>query len=265
MIQEQLSVIEALERVLQKRPKFSHFPASEGLWRHAILGENNREEDMEMLMKHQHDRLESILIREGLYAAMESGEDMQRLCVLSEDDEQAMRIVFVGSKCVPLSFDTMGSLIWNNKCMQPTGATVIESIHPNLVHIREDIKLPDPTMPTLEAHFVCRRYVEANRIVIVWRSIVEDQLLPHEKGHLISNREGWSVITAKGTNECFTQIYISTATPIFPPALHSIQPAVGTLTELLLKATTENKMNSKSVLFGSVKQQQQQLTSDSCE
>ncbi|OQS07739.1 hypothetical protein THRCLA_00265 [Thraustotheca clavata] len=278
MLEEQLNAIRAFERVLQKRPKLSDFPANEGLWRHAILGENNREADMEMLMKYQYEQLESVLIREGLYSAFESGEEIRKSYVQSSGNEDTMRINFAGSKTVALNYLAMCDVLWDHKITRVgVGSEVIETLNPELVYVREDLTLPDPKMPLLEARIVIRKYVEVNRLVIVWRTIVEDRLFPHTEGNLIGVREGWydyytipikiiirNVITANGENDCMMQMFVSTSTPIFPPALRSIQPAVGTLTELLLKATTENKVKFKSVLREAVAARQRlQLSSES--
>ncbi|KDO24895.1 hypothetical protein SPRG_09539 [Saprolegnia parasitica CBS 223.65] len=244
MVTDQIQVIEALEKVLTKRPKFGTFPPADVAWKQAILSDTNREEDLEALLQHQYDKLNSEWIRYGLHDARDRRLHMRKAFVQSaSEDASDDAIIFLGSKTVPLDFITMSNVVWAHKSNPVCdNSTVLQAFHPDLVYIREDIVLPDPSMPVLEARIAMRRYVETDRVVTVWRSIIDDKLHPHKDGHLICKREGWSVLHADADgSESNMQMCMRLHMPIIPHALQAIQPAVGTLTELLLQAAEVNR------------------------
>ncbi|OQS01883.1 hypothetical protein THRCLA_05675, partial [Thraustotheca clavata] len=106
-------------------------------------------------------------------------------------------------------------------------------------HCSEDVQLQGLAMPTIESRLVSRRWIQDDRIVIVWRSIIQDHLYPHEPTHLIENAWGWAATYARSPNECYLSVYLNMTPPIFPCPLQ--QPPIGTLTEMLLKVTDKNR------------------------
>ncbi|OQR88451.1 hypothetical protein ACHHYP_06806 [Achlya hypogyna] len=267
LVEDQLSVIQALEKVLNKRPKLVQFPPPDVTWKQAILGTTNRLADLEQLMQHQLEKLECEWIRHGLHDAQIERKSFHKGFVESREQnangDTNMGICFVGSKMAPLDFCTMSEIVWWHKT-NPTGpnSAVLEAFHPDLVYVREDIVLPDPTMPVMEARTALRKYVLEDRVIIVWRSIVQDALQPHNSNNLICNREGWTVFHAKDATESYLQLCMRMATPIFPPALQAVQPAVGTLTELLLQATEENHIRFGGKLHSAIAAQKRLIDSD---
>ncbi|OQS04232.1 hypothetical protein THRCLA_03523 [Thraustotheca clavata] len=242
MIQDQLKMIHVLDMVFKKRPKLSQFPSGD-LWKQAILGTTGRESTAELLLQQQYERLDSEWIRHGLYQCIDRDEIMRKSFIQSAPNDEFIQLHSCGSFTMPIDFKSMADILWRFKTT-PSPASqceIIQTFDPDTVYVREKVKLPDPNMPMVEMRSVLRRYFETNRVVFVWRAILDDQLHPHEAGYLIGNRSGWSVLQEKSEMECFMQGYITVSTPIFPPALESYQPTPGTLTELLLEAAQEHR------------------------
>ncbi|OQR93890.1 hypothetical protein ACHHYP_02132 [Achlya hypogyna] len=238
MLEEQLKVLEALQRVITKKPKVSTFPSTDGQWQDAVLGVSGREDSLEALMQHQYNLLETHWIRLGMYEAIDKGETNLQSFVKSQESD-AMVLHFVHCTPIPVDAHAMVNIIWEHMTAKVESKTseVLQEIHSDLVYVKHARELPDPTMPKLEGRIVHRRWFEPDRVVIAWRAIVDDRLIPHEAGRLIENRAGWTVAYHRNDNECFLAVY---GTMTMPSVSSGVQPAVGTLTELLLQASKEN-------------------------
>ncbi|OQS08026.1 hypothetical protein THRCLA_00003, partial [Thraustotheca clavata] len=241
LVEEQLKVIQALERIVNKKPRLLSFPTSaDSLWKQAILGIHERDDQLERLAQYQYDRLDSEWIRLGIYDAAERNERMRKSFVTGED---TMTLNLVGTITKPIKPKAIADFFWDQKLGKIGPACEIMSmVHSDLVYLREDLKLIDDSMPMLETRVALRRYIETNRIVFVWKAIVQDELYPHESSNLIGDQTGWVVFEDKGHGECSFQLYLTISTPIFPSNMTERQPAVGTWTELLLESIRQSKM-----------------------
>ncbi|EQC28183.1 hypothetical protein SDRG_14008, partial [Saprolegnia diclina VS20] len=77
-----------------------------------------------------------------------------------------------------------------------------------------------------------------NRVVVLWRAVLDDRQTPYAPNRFIGNDMGWVVVHARGKNECVVQTIMTKLTPMASSL--SVQPAVGTLTELVLQTSEAN-------------------------
>ncbi|OQR93887.1 hypothetical protein ACHHYP_02133 [Achlya hypogyna] len=238
-LEGQLDLLHTLEGVITKRPRLASFATRDnGLWKQAILGVNDREARLEALMEHQRDKLETEWVRNGVYEALDANRVVQGSDI--KGDAGGLLLEFIRCNPCPLDFTTMANVLWNH-------LTEVETFHPDLIYSRLDSVLPVPSRPTLESRLVSRRWRHDDRIVIVWRSIVEDQLIPHAPGHLIENTWGWAVAYARSATECYFTVFLSMTAPLSPPSTESPTLEAGVLTELLLKITDDNRAQTESL------------------
>ncbi|KDO24888.1 hypothetical protein SPRG_09532 [Saprolegnia parasitica CBS 223.65] len=104
----------------------------------------------------------------------------------------------------------------------------------------QDSILELPSRPTLESRLACRRWVQEDRTVIAWRSIVCDAHKPHNASHLIENAWGWAVAYPRGPDASYFAVFLSMTAPLSSSARRD-DDDVGLLTELLLKITQDNR------------------------
>ncbi|KDO24886.1 hypothetical protein SPRG_09530 [Saprolegnia parasitica CBS 223.65] len=239
LLESQLKFVQALQRVLIKRPRLSLFPrcAAHG----AVLGLSEREASLEVLFQAQYNKLETHWVRHGLFESTDSGDAMRKTNIESLAFGGTMHLnSLLGTPC-SLPFMALSDILWDLMTSElAPSCQLLEEFHPQLRYVRHDMRLHDPKLPTLESRLAHRRFNEPNRVVLLTRSIVDDGLYPHTQGHLIENRATWSVISSKGPNECYLAVYVNVALPIFPADVEAMQPAAGTLTELLLLLTASN-------------------------
>ncbi|OQS00225.1 hypothetical protein THRCLA_21718 [Thraustotheca clavata] len=239
IVEEQLKMIEGLEHLILKRPKISNLTTDEMLWKQAILGHENRYQDLLSLMQFQYEKLETEWIRHDLYNYLERGDSVHKSFVQGSSDDETMDLNFIRCNSIPLDFRVMADILWEHTSRTiPNVHEVLEVFDPYLVYSREDMEFGHPFMPILEARVAGCRWIEEDRVVFAWRSILEDKLIPHNERNLIDNRSGWQT----GPNKCYVSAYSKLTTPIFPVVLKATQPPVGTITELLLQT---NKANSE--------------------
>ncbi|KDO21997.1 hypothetical protein SPRG_12856 [Saprolegnia parasitica CBS 223.65] len=257
-VETQLQFVEAFERVLEKQPKLSTFSTTHGhaLWKQAVLSTSSRESDLELLLQGQRDKLESAWIRHRLHDAIAQRETVQKTFVDYSADV-GMRISFVRGGLIPLSLDEMSDLLWTHVTTPlDASCSLLQTFHSDLVYTRQDIKLADPAIPILETRAAIRRYKEDGRTVMVWRSIVDDHLLPHEEGHLIDNRVTWVTLHPVDAHQCYISSHAVILTPLFPANVPERQPAIGSWTELLLRASDELTEKFSAALFAAVMSRQ---------
>ncbi|EQC28169.1 hypothetical protein SDRG_13996 [Saprolegnia diclina VS20] len=239
LLEGQLKLVQALERVLIKRPRLSLFPKCSAL--DAVLGIAEREASLEALFQAQYDTLEMHWVRHGLFQYTDSGDATRKANIESLAFGGTMHLnSLLGTPC-SLPFMALSDILWDLMTNEVApSCQLLEEFHPQLRYLRYDMELHDSKLPTLESRLAHRRFNEPNRVVLLTRSIVDDGVFPHTPGHLIENRATWSVISYKGPNECYLAVYVNVALPIFPVDIEAMQPAAGTLTELLLQLTASN-------------------------
>ncbi|EQC25968.1 hypothetical protein SDRG_16186 [Saprolegnia diclina VS20] len=262
MVTEQLQVIEALERVLAQ-PKSMAFLSNDAVWQLAILSSKHRTVHLEKLLDAQCAKREHEWIRYGLHEVRSSCSEMRKVFI---ETQGSISVVFLMSKHVQLPLRDMEDTLWDH---MRTGihdtSSVLETHHPNLVYLSELVTLPDPLMPKLEARMALRRYIDpgSSSSLFVWRSIVEDELYPFNAAHLIANVKGWALVEATGENATFVQSCIRMHLPERSLHCASIEPANGTLTELLLQSIETNSARASRRMEDAIVALQHDLTSSS--
>ncbi|EQC28175.1 hypothetical protein, variant 2 [Saprolegnia diclina VS20] len=187
LVHDQLALARGMERMLLKRPKLSAFPS---MARYGVLGCEHRATDLRALLQHDYEAIESDHIRFGLHDLTARGTSTRKTFVeTTVDDNLHLHFVRLGNG--PFDYAALSNLVWEHmttKLGPSTERLLYEA--PDLVYTKAVITLDDPTMPVLEVRTAARRYDHDGRVVVVWRSIVHDALLPHAAGHLIDARHG---------------------------------------------------------------------------
>ncbi|EQC28177.1 hypothetical protein SDRG_14002 [Saprolegnia diclina VS20] len=238
-VQDQLRVIAALENVLAKRPRLAAFASHEA--DRSVLGALHRESTLEQLVQREFDRIDSVYVRHGLYGMLATATPVRRAYVQSTDDMLQLSVLTGMIMDFPMA--GTADLIWADKTGVKPNSTVLATIHTDLVYVKEvSSATSHAAVPPLEAHMAVRRYTFADRIAIVWRSVLEDTECPHAAENWVDNRSGWIVVHATDDKDtCYLQGYITQTTPIVPDAQ---PPIVGGLSELFLTAWQSNLSES---------------------
>ncbi|OQS02291.1 hypothetical protein THRCLA_05321 [Thraustotheca clavata] len=193
-LKDQLKVHEkvasSLERIYQKRPKLEQFIVDNYLCKRPILGIHNREEMLEKLMKDHYDELDSQWIRHDMLDAAEQKKSIQKVIVTGEGD--AKEILAIKCATAQLNYKEFANIVWKFKQFRRDKKSPANCVfHPDLTYGRDQVDTLYPQIPNMDSRCAVRRYFENNRVVIVWKSIVEDKLYPHKESQIIEKHQGW--------------------------------------------------------------------------
>ncbi|KDO24897.1 hypothetical protein SPRG_09541 [Saprolegnia parasitica CBS 223.65] len=260
--EDQLKMIQALERVFQKKPKLQDAtPKHQDLlpWRRYMLGVNNRERDMEAILRHQYDKLDTEFIRHNVYQLRDTlvcdGALTKREFVESTADNIVLH--FVRCKRWPIDYLSFSRLLWDFVSLNvkvPVKTKVdserLQSFQNDmLVYTRHTARPWSEHMdiPPVVGRTASMRFLEKDRVVIVWKSIADDALVPFpDHDHVKDNKAGWAVITPDGPDGCRLATYSRLTTPVFP----SMQR--GSMTETILSLYETNSGRFDAALTAEV-------------
>ncbi|EQC26355.1 hypothetical protein, variant [Saprolegnia diclina VS20] len=204
-VAEQSEFIETLQTLLAKRPRLAVFDNDE--WKTLLLVADpaKRLHGMNALIDRQFRLLTGVYLQCGLLE-MHAG-DVHRLNVCSSMENKNLlgESVRFARKSVPHHIlaeaawnVSLGKGITEKWCKNYKTLQVLDA---NTVYVEYVPKhvLADVS-GTVAARYLYRRYIEPSRVVIVWKSVLEDELLPLDENVMRVHQSGWMVIEADAKN-----------------------------------------------------------------
>ncbi|OQR89213.1 hypothetical protein ACHHYP_06415 [Achlya hypogyna] len=241
-LEEQLKLIEVLQRAFRKIPRLGAFPLTSEAWRNGKLGVDGRAQDAEALLDMQYSKLESQWIRHDLH------NNVNRRNAWVQGKDSSLLLHFINSELWDIDYLELASHYWDYITVKvqadfatPVHMEVLEHWAPNLLYSRYLAQDEAKTFPVYEGRTVTKRYMEDNRVVYVWRSIVEDDGRPFDPNHARDSQSGWAVIQRVGLNQAQFSIYFHLTPPLVPPPELGWPPyPVGSFTEAIIQAFLAN-------------------------
>ncbi|KAF0683457.1 Aste57867_24491 [Aphanomyces stellatus] len=262
-LNEQIGLIDALQRVFRKKPRLSAFPSSDlAEWKAARLGSTGRHEALQLLLDHQYADMDSQWIRHGLHDTSASSETLKKAFIRSSHDIMLVHCVQCSTWSAP--FDHVASVLWDMvsvkikvdfanqyvsevsfvrsfvrsfvPCVSRVSAQRVEAVDDNTVYTRFCAEFPNKYLPAVDGRLASKRYISARRVVIVYRSILDDVLVPLDPQHLKDNQRGWVAVEPCGNSQ--TRLTILTCQT--PPLAPSLRVEAGAMSEYMLTLFAQN-------------------------
>ncbi|RHY45635.1 hypothetical protein DYB30_007907 [Aphanomyces astaci] len=235
-LEDQIKFAQALETLVRKKPKLTSSAEFENEeWKLSKLGltKESREHSIRCMMERHYDALNGVLVRSALYDATHEVKHVkmsyqnQHSNAMSFDMARAVKMPFPYQVYAEASWRFLASVDNDNTpdtevrtCKSRIIA--VEVVDANTRYIsRKVCKTGEAGCPffgksraTIVCSPLCRRYIEPSRVVILWKSILEDELHPRDPTHLVSNQNGWMVIEADGDNACHVKSYVERLGPM---------------------------------------------------
>ncbi|OQR81461.1 hypothetical protein THRCLA_11714 [Thraustotheca clavata] len=219
MLQEQLKTIQALERVLKKKPKLTLTPQfTPDEWRTWQLSSDQytRENSMRSILAYLYDKMESEMIKNNVYDLVENTSSLALRThhnVLWFDFMQ-YNILDVNIKDAEIALWAIICLdikIPSAKVKSPQGQP-IEYLDENTVYTqtKADVVRSEDDSFTVEGRYLAQRILEENRVVIVYRTIIDDELHPHSPSCYRDHAIGWIILQPCPDDPRRTQKYTLT-------------------------------------------------------
>ncbi|CAK4128252.1 unnamed protein product [Aphanomyces euteiches] len=193
-VRENATFIEDMASTLRKRPRLSFDVHSEEWRTYKLAAQTSlRIAAIHAIADHQYKQLETAFIKAGIF---ECHHDVIRDELLQQPDGRIMpeRVYHI---TIAAPFRLIGAAVWkvfNGEYPMriPEGAEeTLEKVDPHTVY--QAFRNMD-TNDEVHANMVYKYYVEANREVIVWRSVLEDALIPRMRDGVVQNKWGWLVL-----------------------------------------------------------------------
>ncbi|KDO27953.1 hypothetical protein SPRG_20350 [Saprolegnia parasitica CBS 223.65] len=202
MLQEQLKTINALERVLKKKPKLVLTPQFDhDEWRTWRLGVDSvaRDHSMRAILSHLHDRMESELIKNSVYDLKDG-----HLSLELRTRHNVLWFDFMQCHALDATMDVVAAGLWAVFCQRVKipRTSFLDSTGSILHQVDEDTVYTETRSVVthnlfdvaVEGRFLIQRIVEATRTVFVYRSLLQDDLFPHSPNGFRDNTLGWIVL-----------------------------------------------------------------------
>ncbi|OQS05410.1 hypothetical protein THRCLA_02454 [Thraustotheca clavata] len=209
-LQEQIEFGKTLQSILKKRPRLTTLPTLDNeQWRLYRLVKEPvvRANAVDEILKQQYLALPGAMVESNLVDMTDDYLCCTPKLARNHEDQIISETVW----CCNISYE-FGFV---TRCLWSLMADPSRYHHPSfaLLEVFDDntrymstIGRVSPSL-TSNCRFVIRRVTEENREVILMRSILEDELMPHDKTVLINNKTAWFTVepTATGSRMKFFQ------------------------------------------------------------
>ncbi|KDO29451.1 hypothetical protein SPRG_05989 [Saprolegnia parasitica CBS 223.65] len=220
-IEEQLKVAEILNQLLVKRPKLVAFPTMDMVdWKLRRLPRDPaaRAIAYHAFMNDVYERVDTILLRTGI---LDAPDGLRSIDLSTTDD--VMTVDVRGVKALPCHFLSAALRFWSlwndasNHILEGTiRVKVLEAFGDDGVYIEQTESLGD-AMPYLRRLGALKRYVEEDRVVFVFRTVLDDEKYPPVDGLYIGNDTIVLILERASDNMAVRRVCMSGELPIQAP------------------------------------------------
>ncbi|OQR92515.1 hypothetical protein ACHHYP_03603 [Achlya hypogyna] len=209
-LEEQLKFAEALQSMIAKKPRLS-FPSmlDNEEWKLSKLGRDRegRRHAMKMIMDKQFEQLDGILVRTGLF---DPKEEIKTSKISCRSNEETISIDFIRFHTLPWRYDLVAEATW--QVCTTNVADEIKNVGDLLEAVDDDTRYCEKIMckqgrtecpffgksrANVIGQVLFKRFYAKDRVVIVWKAIMEDELYPRDPMTLLANQQAW-IIMEKG-------------------------------------------------------------------
>ncbi|KDO23783.1 hypothetical protein SPRG_11214 [Saprolegnia parasitica CBS 223.65] len=217
VLYEHLALADELQRLITKRPRLASASSSSSVERDAWrLEPSETAAELHALVDNEYDRLEAVLVKNGLESNSTACAPALRCCC--DPLSNAKAIEMVRSYAVAVPWTTLADAVWRiwssgvDYSQQPGALYQCgELLDANAAYVAFSANLsPDPTAPiSVQGNLVVKRYLEADRIVFVWRSVARDAGGAATGGAIADNECGWLLVEPCDTNEARVKLVLT--------------------------------------------------------
>ncbi|EQC26354.1 hypothetical protein SDRG_15840 [Saprolegnia diclina VS20] len=218
-VAEQSEFIETLQTLLAKRPRLAVFENDEWKALRLVADPSKRIHGMNALLHRQRQMLTGVFLQCGLLEPHD--DDVHKVNVCSDITKmlisESVRFVRMN---VP--YPVLAEAAWNvslgREITEKWGDNykILETIDANTVYVEYVPRngVADAS-GVLCARYLYRRYYEDNRVVIVWKSILEDECYPLDESVMRVHQSGWMVIEGdvKNPTQSLYKLFVQRHSP----------------------------------------------------
>ncbi|EQC37333.1 hypothetical protein SDRG_05551 [Saprolegnia diclina VS20] len=220
VMEDQITLASALEKVLAKRPRLAATPTMDMAdWklRRLPTDPTRRATAFHAIVDDAYQALETMYVRSGIW----DDPPGHRSLGISEDND--MILVSIKSVVNVIGpYLEVGDRFWSvwNASGAPTShhlrLEIVDRFGENGVYVRMSVSL-DATMPCMYLMYAIKRYVLGDRVIIVQKTILDDESHPVPPGVLVGNYSACMVAQAIGPDLTSRRVVVQGKLPAQPP------------------------------------------------
>ncbi|OQR87225.1 hypothetical protein ACHHYP_09322 [Achlya hypogyna] len=222
-LEDQLKLAEALDQLLVKRPRLAvTFPTMDGIdWKLRKLPADptRRTSCFHAMLDDAYDHVDTNFLQKGLYDSMEHHRSLDVTANATEDSIviDVQSVAQIASNYLTCS-QNFWSLLTDHEYLNLPNAhlQVLEHFGSDGVYFRHRALMPQKN-PYSQLLWGVKRYFEKNRVVLVFKTVLEDQRHPPPPGLYIGNHT--AAIIIEGVDEMWTcrRMCMLGQLPVEPP------------------------------------------------
>ncbi|OQR89377.1 hypothetical protein ACHHYP_06324 [Achlya hypogyna] len=195
-LSEQIEFGKMLQSLIKKRPKLAvlpHLPSDQWKLSRLVADPALRREAVSQIMQTQYEALPGALIESNL---VDQEADCLRFApyLAKHFDDQ---LITTATLCQTIDHDynlvarMMWLLLTAGCSLEPSKFHRLETFEEDTIYIANEGRWE---LLISQTRLLMKRYREANRVVIVMRTILEDELTPHDPAALVTNKSAWFIL-----------------------------------------------------------------------
>ncbi|OQR93507.1 hypothetical protein ACHHYP_02490 [Achlya hypogyna] len=260
-LEEQIEFGKTLQTILKKRPRLTTLPTlDQDQWRLCRLVKDPimRAKAMNEILKQQYLALPGAMVESGLVDMEADYLACKPKLARNQDDQLITETIW----CQNLPYDhgfvtrCMWVLMGDPSRYDYAGFSMLETFDADTKYLCTVGQLDN--LLTSQCRFLLRRVVEADRVVFMMRSILEDELMPHDKTALVNNKSAWFVVEPSNAGGCRLKFYQKATLPMMQSQLFLQHPKfkmpgspyyrIGSITDAVMTSMREMITTFKQAL-----------------
>ncbi|CAK4076986.1 unnamed protein product [Aphanomyces euteiches] len=251
-LEEQLMLAEALETMLRKRPRVAALEDEQPAvseWIFRLRGADTRVEEARVMTDSLLADLNHAFIRAKLIEAVP---DVKTAKIIDVPAHDTLSIEIIRRWAMPYPYDVVAQAAWgvwtHTRHDNTPRSKLIESIDSDTRYIRlpvvndttHDCPIFGPKRSPVYMQGLYRRFVQANRIVIVGRGVMEDTLFPPPNGGHLAHSATWITIERLTDNSCVYKCFGQRYPPTFEGRIWTVDEMINGLATTMAEGTSRD-------------------------
>ncbi|KDO29462.1 hypothetical protein SPRG_06000 [Saprolegnia parasitica CBS 223.65] len=221
-LEDQLKLAEALDQLLVKRPRLATFPTMDVIdWklRKLPMEPSARETSFHAMLNDAYDHVDTNFLQKGLYDSMDH---LRSLDVSANETDDAIVIDVQSVRQIASNYLTCSQNFWSllseHEYLNLPNAhlQVLEHFGSDGIYFRHRALMPQKN-PYSQLLWGVKRFYEKNRVVLVFKTVLEDQRYPPVPGLYIGNHTAAIIIEAVDEMWTCRRMHMLGQLPVEPP------------------------------------------------
>ncbi|CAK4670301.1 hypothetical protein LEN26_001464 [Aphanomyces euteiches] len=203
-VQDNATFIDDMVQVLRKKPRLIATDVQSDAWRQCKLAAQAslRVAAIHAIADREYSRMQSAFVRAGI---LDRWEDLVRTTPIVQPVSQKLLLEYATVLTLPAPFNWVGPAVWKvfrgdyDKALRANAQEIWERLDEHTAYSAFQAVEGDASA---HSNFVAKHYAEPTREVVVWRSVLQDELMPRMATGTVHDEWGSLVVLKVDEHTC---------------------------------------------------------------